>query len=305
MDKKRNRSKITASLLSKISFAFWIIAVLSFILLTNSDYSPNDPISNAIFPVILFGALAFISGITFYFLSRSGGKESQRKERVLVDKSLNRFLVILLGLTILFAAGLYVRAENNEKELRNKDFKSNLEPTPTISQPTPTLKPVAREKVVPIITPKEEEPWGVAKQIDEVTWTMKVGQDERIGTPEEIFESLNVYRQRNGKGLLAWDQNLAAFAQQRASYFNSIKNIDKHIGFKEYTNNIENLKKLGFWSVGENCNYGQRLIGVHLIEWIYAGDKPHDDNQLNNLWTHVGIGVEGLGVAIIFGANKI
>lgn len=149
------------------------------------------------------------------------------------------------------------------------------------------------------------DPWGIARQIDEKTWTMKVGQDERIGTPQEIFDALNVYRSRNGRGNLTWDDNLATFAQSRAAYFNSIKNIDKHVGFNEYVSNTDNLKKLGFWGVGENCNYGQRLFGVHLIEWIYAGDKPHDDNQLSQSWTHVGIGVEGLGVSLIFGNHKM
>ena len=27
------------------------------------------------------------------------------------------------------------------------------------------------------------QPWGVAKQIDDVTWQMKVGQDAQMGTP--------------------------------------------------------------------------------------------------------------------------
>lgn len=310
MSKKGKKIRITFSLLSQISFILWVVTFLFFLFLVSSNYESNKILSNLIFPVILFGVLTFTLGFTFLFLSKADNKKSQKKENKITTKNIEnetpkKFLIILLALVILFSAFLYVRAEKNEKELRNKNFKSNLKPTPTALQPTPTLKPVAKKNVAPITTPKSEEPWGVAKQIDEVTWTMKVGQDERIGTPQEIYESLNVYRQRHGKGILAWDQNLAEFAQQRAIYFDSIKNIDKHVGFKEYTNNIENLKKLGFWSVGENCNYGQRLIGVHLIEWIYAGDKPHDDNQLNPLWTHVGVGIEGLGVAIIFGADKI
>lgn len=153
--------------------------------------------------------------------------------------------------------------------------------------------------------PIDNSPWGVAKQIDEHTWTMKVGQDDRIGTPREIFDALNAYRERAGGGRLTWDENLVSFAQTRAAYFNSIKNLDAHAGFIEYTKSADNLKKLGFWGVGENANYGQRLLGVHLIEWIYAGDKPHDDNQLDPTWTHVGVGVSGLGVSIIFGKWKM
>ena len=40
------------------------------------------------------------------------------------------------------------------------------------------------------------------------------------------------------------------------------------------------------------------------IEWMYAGDKPHDDNQVNNRWNYVGIGVKGLATALIFGTGK-
>lgn len=149
------------------------------------------------------------------------------------------------------------------------------------------------------------EEWGVAKQIDEVTWEMKVGQDQRIGTPQDIFEALNIYRQRHGSGTLAWDNNLADFAQSRAAYLNSIKGTDKHAGFNEYVKSEDNLRKLGFWGVGENSGYGNRLSGTHLVEWIYAGDLPHNSNQLDPSWTHVGIGVEGLGVSFIFGKWKM
>lgn len=168
----------------------------------------------------------------------------------------------------------------------------------------PTAPSVARRKATSQQIPDTAE-WGVAKQVDEVTWTMKVGQDDRIGTPQEIFDALNLYREREGKSRLTWDNNLADFAGTRAAQLNAIKYTDKHAGFLEYTKDVENLRRLGFWGVGENCNYGQRLLGVHLIEWIYAGDEPHDKNQLDPTWTHVGVGVSGLGVSIIFGKWKI
>jgi hypothetical protein len=57
--------------------------------------------------------------------------------------------------------------------------------------------------------------------------------------------------------------------------------------------------------LGENSGYGSKLIGVHLIEWVYAADPAHNANQLDKQWSHVGIGIEGLGVVFIFGGSKI
>lgn len=168
----------------------------------------------------------------------------------------------------------------------------------------PTPPPIAQIIQVPNKN-ADVGPWGIAKQVSEHTWVMKVGQDDQMANSQEIFEALNIYRERNGKGRLAWDDNLANFAQSRGIYFNSIRNLDEHKGFIEYAKNIDNLKKLGFWGVGENADYGYKLLGVHLIEWVYAGDKPHNDNQLDPTWTHVGVAVDGLGVSLIFGKWKM
>jgi len=312
-----HKSKRIFSKISKISFFIWLISILIFFILiiplgnTTENQLLYQKIIMFLIPNVILGILLFILGFTFYLLSLLIRDNQAIPEKNTHDFNLNKFLIGLIYLLTILVLIFYSRANNLNHE-NNKNLKSvsststenRKQPTESPNLPTksPTTNP---SKPITVATPKSKEPWGVAKQIDEVTWTMKIGQDERIGTPQEIYEALNVYRQQHGKGILTWDQNLAAYAQQRANYFNSIKNIDKHVGFKEYTNNIENLRKLGFWSVGENCNYGQRLLGVHLIEWIYAGDKPHDDNQLNSLWTHIGVGVDGLGVDIIFGANKI
>lgn len=146
--------------------------------------------------------------------------------------------------------------------------------------------------------------WGVAHQIDEHTWTMKIGQDDHMGTPQEIYAALNAYRQRNGRGALSWDQQLADYAQSRASTFNGLHTTDKHAGFNEFVTNQDGFSKLGFNGLGENSSYGYLVIGVHLIEWVYAADAPHNDNQLSSNWTHVGVGVSGLGTDLIFGGNK-
>lgn len=167
---------------------------------------------------------------------------------------------------------------------------------------TPTVTP--KKKVTPVPT-IDSEPWGVAKQIDEVTWTMKVGQDEKMATPQEILTALNAYRQRYGSQILNWDKNLGEYAQSRANYLNSIKNVDKHEGFNNYLQNENGFDKLGFTMLGENISYGYKLNGVHTIEWMYAGDKPHNDNQLDNRWNFVGIGVDGLATCLIFGTGKM
>jgi hypothetical protein len=56
--------------------------------------------------------------------------------------------------------------------------------------------------------------------------------------------------------------------------------------------------------LGENTSCGYRMTAIHMIEWIFAGDIPHDENQLNSRWTHVGIGVNNTCVSLVFGNNK-
>jgi len=156
------------------------------------------------------------------------------------------------------------------------------------------------------VSPTEEvEEWGKATQLSEHTWTMKVGFDDKMATPLEIFEALNKYRQQHAREALTWDDRLAAFAQSRAEAFTDLNKTDEHAGFVNYTNNMDNVKTLGFWSLGENSTYGYKLTGVHLIEWVYAADEGHNLNQLNSQWTHVGIGVDNNQTDVIFGGSKI
>lgn len=177
----------------------------------------------------------------------------------------------------------------------DKKYYLNLSPTQTVVQINIDESQLSQ-------APEE---WGKAKQISEHTYTMNVGFDDRMATAQEIFTALNTYRQQHGINSLAWDDRLANYALSRAQYFTSIGNLDEHAGFAEYVNNEDNLKKLGFWWVGENSSFGYRLEAVHLIEWIYGGDKAHDDNQLSPDWTHVGIGVNGYQTDLIFGGQQM
>jgi len=115
--------------------------------------------------------------------------------------------------------------------------------------------------------------------------------------------ALNSYRQRNGRGALAWDGKLGDFAQGRASSFNSSGKLDNHAGFTDFINNHDGFHVLGFQSLGENSSYGFTLEAVHLIETVYAGDKPHNDNQLSSNWSSVGIGVSGTATDLVFGGK--
>lgn len=152
--------------------------------------------------------------------------------------------------------------------------------------------------------PNLPQEWGVAKQVGEHTWTMRVGQDEKMGSPQEIMGALNDYRRRFGAAILMWDEKLANFAQSRADYFDTSQGLDSHKGFGEFLEKEDGFNKLGFNAVGENSSYGYVMTGTHLIEWIFAGDEPHNKNQLNKDWAYVGIGIKNEAVDIIFGTGK-
>jgi uncharacterized protein YkwD len=170
---------------------------------------------------------------------------------------------------------------------------------------TPTFKP----KPTSIPKPKptavgDTGPWGVSQQVGTDTFTIKLAPDAHMGTPSEILQALNNYRVRFGSQPLTLDTNLANFAQSRADYVASIRKTDGHTGFNDFLNNQDGFNKLGFTWLGENISYGFHLEAVHLIEWMYASDAPHNDNQLNNRWNYVGIGVNGTATSIIFGTGK-
>ena len=175
-------------------------------------------------------------------------------------------------------------------------------PTPTFKTRPTFVPPTPTSTIAPT---QDNQEWGKATQVSEHTWTMKVGFDDQMATTLEIFEVLNNYRKQHSREALTWDDRLASFAQSRANNFTNLGKTDEHAGFVSYTDNIDNVKALGFWSLGENSSFGYRLTGVHLIEWVYAGDEGHNSNQLNSQWSHVGIGVDGNQTDLIFGGNKM
>ncbi len=154
-------------------------------------------------------------------------------------------------------------------------------------------------------TSSPEEQWGVAKEIGEGTYTIRVGNDAAMGSPSEILDALNAYRNVSGRGSLTWDDNLGNYAQSRAEYQKSIDSTDKHAGFNNFLENEDGFTKLGFYRLGENSYYGGPLNGVHLIEWVFAKSPGHDANQKSSDWSHVGIGVTDRTVNLVFGGSKM
>lgn len=168
------------------------------------------------------------------------------------------------------------------------------------------IKIIEQKYIAPTASPtKAISKYGSSKQIDANTWTIDVGKDTTTANASQILAALNSYRQKNGRSALSFSGSLAGFAQGRASHFSSIGTLDGHTGFMDYVNNQDGFHKLGFGSLGENSSYGYVLEATHLIEQVYAGDAPHDNNQLSAGWTHVGIGVNGTATDLVFGGKKL
>ena len=129
-------------------------------------------------------------------------------------------------------------SKNNQEIVEIQNAKL---PTPTSISQTP-IPYSARDNTVPPVDMVQDnnDPWGVAKQIDEHTCTMIIGMDERMATPQEVFDALNAYRQRNGVGALTWSESLAKYAQTRCNDFTALGGIDGHKGFNDYLNNPDN-----------------------------------------------------------------
>lgn len=211
------------------------------------------------------------------------------------------YFTCLYFLFLLTIFAYFSKASKENMLFPGTPLKPSISPSPII-----TLRPTLQPTHVPIIpTPTDSTPWGVARQTGEHTWTMKIELDPIMATPNEILSALNEYRRRYGSQILIPDQKLITYAQSRVDYFNQIKNIDGHVGFNNFLEKEDGFNKLGFTYLGENISYGYRLNGVHLIEWVYAGDEPHNKNQLDSKWDHVGIAVKGVATCLIFATGKM
>lgn len=232
------------------------------------------------------------------------------------------FVIIIFIITLAVLTKVYlipIFQKNLLSQVFLKSFIQPIKSTPTliptntepIISPQPQIQPtiiIKKTLVTPISTKNiisDTSPWGVAQQIDEHTWQIRVGEDPTMATPSEILEALNNYRVNHGSQRLTMDSKLNEYAQSRADFIYQRKALDGHQGFIDFLNNEDGFNKLGFTWIGENASFGYRQNGVHLIEWIYAGDEPHDKNQLNNAWNYVGIGVKSTATCLIFATGKM
>lgn len=231
--------------------------------------------------LLVFLTFTFVlGGIAFFF--------NALNENNLISQGLQR-------VWLNFAAQRQVRPEKSLKS--EMSLEEEPEPKPSLTaQPTKTYvnpDPYAGDPDL------QGVPWGQAVQVSETGWKMKVGFDEIMGTPQETFQALNHYRYTKGKSNLTWDDRLAKYALERATYICQ-NGSDSHEGFSRYVSEEEGYKTLGFYHLGENMSTHMRLTGVHLIEWMYASDPDHDGNQLGD-WSHVGVGIYEDCSALIFG----
>lgn len=287
-----------------VSSIFWFSLDLFYVVYVQKKLFNEVPI---IFTAILLLAMGIGSLAFLIMLGSFIGVLFKKKPNKKIKFRLSGRHMVIVTAAVVFILFILIKSIGiNSLNEHNLAVKITTTPTLTLV-PTTTPTPTAIYQPQATKTPSNSgsnnasDPWGVAKQVSEHTWTMKIGMDPAMATPQEILDALNAYRQLHGSGNLAWDNNLGTYAQSRAEYFNKIGNIDEHKGFMEFTSDINNLKQLNFYYLGENSSYGYKMTGTHLIEWIYAGDKPHDDNQLNPQWTHVGVGVSGTETDLIFG----
>lgn len=209
-------------------------------------------------------------------------------------------LGFLILVSVIFVGFVYMQLQIGT--LINRAFvKSNGSVSSASILPTQSI--VVKKYRKP--APTDSTPWGMAQKIGEHTYTIKLGQDAQMGTPQEILEALNIYRQTKGKGTLEWNDTLAHYAQERANTFKTIKSTDAHKGLNDYLDNQDGFVKLGFNRIGENSYYGGPLLGVHVIEWLFASSVEHNANQLDSDWSYAGVGVTNTSVNIIFGGSKM
>lgn len=266
-----------------------------FIYLNLGSFSATNPapdwVSFGMIGAVALGSLTLLVMILEFLICLVRRKRLEYKP--FLGISTNRYMVyggLLVGLIFL---QLFQLSKNQVPTIHDNFpiAASFYSPTP---QPTPKPKIVAQ-------APKDNgEPWGVQKQVDDVTWTMKVGHDATMATPREIFDALNEYRVRQGVNRLEWNDKLAGLAQLRCDQQVAKGGLDSHAGFKEFTADQNKMRELGFWDISENASYGYKLSGVHIIEWAYS-DPPHDNNQKNGRWNIVGIAVKGTCTDLIFG----
>lgn len=232
----------------------------------------------------LFLLMVFLTVFAFFF-------NSINEKKLIPQKVTKVFANLIVG-------------QKNDETIASTRKVEVIFPSPSIAitlTPTPTKIPTPVDPFANDPDLKDAQ-WGQAVKVSETGYRMKVAFDDRMTTPQEAFQALNSYRSTKKRSLLLWDDRLAKYALERATYICQ-NGSDGHAGFSNYVQDQEGYKTLGFYSLGENMSVKMRFTATHLIEWMYAGDEAHDNNQLGD-WSHVGIGIYEDCSSLIF-ANRM
>jgi uncharacterized protein YkwD len=162
---------------------------------------------------------------------------------------------------------------------------------PQVASPSPSI-PLPQTRSVP---------WGTTEKISEGLYRTYVGQDDKMGTPEEILIALSAYRKNHGVGEVRSDEKLCKLANWRAAEQEKMGTLDGHKGLSSYMDDPKHWEELNITAIGENASYGYILSGTHLTEWVFDADEEHRSNQLNPQWNLACAGISGVTVDIIFG----
>lgn len=198
------------------------------------------------------------------------------------------------------------RWENNRQHRYIVQSTGNLT---TIHKPTkPEIAGIAtdssvlttnREEAIPTPPPQIQ----IKKSISPTPISLKTKLQGNSYAVPNIISAINIYRKKNNvNNTLSLDRKLEKYAQTRANYLKSIGKLDNHSSFEVYLKGSA-FKDLGFNSLGEIQSEGHLLTEVELIERIFAKSQKHDQIQLNHNWTHVGVGISGSFVNIVFGGE--
>jgi uncharacterized protein YkwD len=126
-------------------------------------------------------------------------------------------------------------------------------------------------------------------------------QTVSVPSAQELFNALNSYRQVHGVASLTWESNIAAFAQAQASYFGETNSFTKDDAYRQriapYTSAINSFV------TGETNLIGTTGTATHIINDVLGGSSSYSSLMGATRWTHVGIGVSGKAIVIVYGRH--
>lgn len=285
--------------MQKIFFWTWISSLYLFSLLTVSQNLLKKPWQN---DSELFLVISIVIGIIAFVLNSLLGIILRMKKIKHVQYGIRSYFISIIW-GILFIGGMMLWSPGAKNIPAHTSSQSvTTSPTPSlITSPKPSIQPTAKPKTTDTSLSNTDAEWGKATKNSDGTYTMKIQMDDRMSTVPELFEALNNYRNTKGKSSLAWDERLASYAQERANYI-CANGGDGHAGFYKFLEE-GGYDKLGFNGLGENQGR-MKLIGVHLVEWMYAQSPGHERNQLGP-WSHAGVGITEYCSVVIFGGGKM